>query len=204
MINNIVIFDHLSRCRVRGHLHLIFGDTEAAQHHSQQEPLLFHCSPKLFSNIGYDFSDHTKPSIFSHYTRMHLGKSFWRYIVSEQCITLRFHISYSVSQFLDRSSNLKAGCKKNAFYIIAFDAIYVSCIHDSSSNFFHPRLVMTCTIVCSLPPEPAYTRDLVLVLLVIQHYLSLAIRNMPTPLYPGSRMRYIIVLATPLISSSFN
>ena len=43
--------------------------------------------------------------------------------------------SCSVSQFLDGSSNLKAGCKKDAVYD-AFDAIYMSCIHNRSSNFF--------------------------------------------------------------------
>ena len=37
----------------------------------------------------------------------------------------------------------------------ALDTIYVSYIHNSNSTFYvlkilHPRLVMTCTIVCSL------------------------------------------------------
>ena len=41
----------------------------------------------------------------------------------------------NVSQFLDGPSNLKAGCKENAFYD-ALDAIYVSCIHNSNSNFY--------------------------------------------------------------------
>lgn len=45
-----------------------------------------------------------------------------------------FMYSYSVSQFLDESSNLRAGCKKDAIHD-AFDAIYVSCIHNSSHNF---------------------------------------------------------------------
>ena len=68
-----------------------------------------------------------------------------------------FMYSYSVSQFLDESSNLRAGCKKDAIHD-AFDAIYKSCIHNSSRNFlcnfFHPRPVMVA-IVCSLPLEPA-------------------------------------------------
>ena len=76
-------------------------------------------------------------------------------VVSGQCIiciTLR-----SVSQFLDESSNLRTGCKKDTIHD-AFDAIYVSCIHNSSykflCNFFHSRPVMVA-IIRSLPPEPA-------------------------------------------------
>ena len=47
--------------------------------------------------------------------------------------------------FLDESSNLKAGCKKDVVHD-AFDAIYVSCIDNCSRyflcNFFHLRPVM--------------------------------------------------------------
>ena len=63
-----------------------------------------------------------------------------------------------ISQFLDESSNLKAGCKKDVVYD-AFDAIYVSYIDNRRSGdflciFFHLRPVMVDT-VRSLPPEPA-------------------------------------------------
>ena len=44
-------------------------------------------------------------------------------------------IRYSVSQFLDGSSKLRAGCKKDVAHD-AFDSIYVSCIHNSSRNFY--------------------------------------------------------------------
>ena len=68
-----------------------------------------------------------------------------------------FMNSYSVSQFLDESSNIRAGCKKDAIHDV-FDTIHMSCIHNSRCNFlcnfFHPRSVMVA-IVCSLPPEPA-------------------------------------------------
>ena len=46
-----------------------------------------------------------------------------------------FMYSYSASQFLDESSNLRAGCKKDAIHD-AFDTIHVSCIHNSSRNFY--------------------------------------------------------------------
>ena len=39
-----------------------------------------------------------------------------------------------ISQFLDESSNLKAGCKKDVVHD-AFDAIYVSCIDNHSCDF---------------------------------------------------------------------
>ena len=65
---------------------------------------------------------------------------------------------YYISQFLDESSNLKAGCKKDVVHD-AFDAIYVSYIDNRSCDFlciffFHLRPVMVDT-VRSLPPEPA-------------------------------------------------
>ena len=50
--------------------------------------------------------------------------------------------SCSVSQFLDGSSNLKAGCKKDAVHD-AFDAIYMSCIHNRSSDFLCNFFVIT-------------------------------------------------------------
>ena len=70
--------------------------------------------------------------------KISINRIFWKEpleVVSgqcEHCIILRIHI---VSQFLDESSNLKAGCKENTFYD-ALDAIYVSCIHNSNSKFF--------------------------------------------------------------------
>ena len=111
MINSIVIFHHLSQCRVRGRncISFLVGciHTEAAQHHSQHFPLLFHCSPNY-------------KAVFQYWLRFlgpHRG------------------LSYSVSQFLDGSSNFKAGCKK-AFYIIVPFTCHVL-MHDSS-NFFPP------------------------------------------------------------------
>ena len=60
-----------------------------------------------------------------------------------------------ISQFLDESSNLKAGCKKDVVHD-AFDAIYVSYIDNRSRDFF---LFYLCPVmvdtVRSLPPEPA-------------------------------------------------
>ena len=65
-----------------------------------------------------------------------------------------FMYSCFVSQLLDESSNLKAGCKKDVIHD-AFDAIYVSYIHNRSAILsFHLRPVMV-DIVHSLPPEPA-------------------------------------------------
>ena len=68
-----------------------------------------------------------------------------------------FMYSCFISQFLDESSNLKAGYKKDVVHD-AFDAIYVSCIHNRSHDFFmyffHLCLVMV-NIVHSLPPEQA-------------------------------------------------
>ena len=82
-------------------------------------------------------------------------------LVSGQCILLHYFMySCFISQFLDESSNLKAGCKKD-FVHDAFDAIYVSCVDNRSRdflcNFFHLRPVMV-DIVRSLPPEPAVLR----------------------------------------------
>ena len=45
------------------------------------------------------------------------------------------HYSCIISQFLDESSNLKAGCKKDVVHD-AFDAIYVSYIDNRSRDFF--------------------------------------------------------------------
>ena len=55
------------------------------------------------------------------YARIFFGKEPLEVVSgqSEYCI---LH-SYSVSQFLDESSNLKAGCKENAFFYDALDAI---------------------------------------------------------------------------------
>ena len=68
-----------------------------------------------------------------------------------------FMYSLIISQFLDESSNLKAGCKKDVVRD-AFDAIYVSYIDNRSRDFlcifFHLCPVMVDT-VRSLPPEPA-------------------------------------------------
>ena len=69
------------------------------------------------------------------------------------------HLPYVciVLQFLDKSSNLKAGCKKDAIYD-AFDTIYVSYSHISRRNilcnFFQSCPVIYAT-VRSLPPESA-------------------------------------------------
>ena len=69
-----------------------------------------------------------------------------------------FMYSCIISQFLDESSNLKAGCKKDVVHD-AYDAIYVSYYIDNRSHdflciFFHLRPVMVET-VRSLPPKPA-------------------------------------------------
>ena len=46
-----------------------------------------------------------------------------------------FMYSCIISQFLDKSSNLKAGCKKDVVHD-AFDTIYVSYIDNHSRNFY--------------------------------------------------------------------
>ena len=96
-----------------------------------------------------------------NYTKMHgvsirnfLEESFWRKF-QNNVFTLHIHNNILFQNFRWYGSSI---CKQDARRmpsIIAFDTIYMSCIHDSSSNFFHPRPVMTCTIVRSLPPEPA-------------------------------------------------
>ena len=68
----------------------------------------------------------------------------------------RLYDSCIISQFLDESSNLKTGCKKDVVHD-TFDAIYVSHIDNHSRDFlcifFHLRPVVVDT-VRSLPPEP--------------------------------------------------
>ena len=69
-----------------------------------------------------------------------------------------FMYSCLISQFLDESSNLKAGCKKDVVHD-AFGTIYVSYIDNRSRDFyvfFHLRPVMVMVdTVRSLPPKPA-------------------------------------------------
>ena len=65
----------------------------------------------------------------------------------------RLYDSCIISQFLDESSNLKTGCKKDVVHD-TFDAIYVSHIDNRSRDFLcHLRPVVLDT-VRSLPPEP--------------------------------------------------
>ena len=68
--------------------------------------------------------------------------------------------SYFVLQFLDGSSNPKAGCKKDAFHD-AFDTIYVPYIHISNRNILC-NFFLSCPIMVDfvrpLPPEPAVLR----------------------------------------------
>ena len=76
------------------------------------------------------------------YTRMHgnLERFFWNFLSIYQfflktgfrAVSGQSYIAIC-SQFLDRSSNLKAGCKKDAIYD-AFDTIYVSYSHISGRN----------------------------------------------------------------------
>ena len=98
------------------------------------------------------------------YTRMHgefgeffleffdLKISIYRFFFSGNRFQRQFldsrHLPY-VLQFLDKSSNLKAGCKKDAIYD-AFDTIYVSYSHISRRNilcnFFQSCPVIYATV----------------------------------------------------------
>ena len=108
MINSIVTFHYLSRCRVRGHLHLIFGGVQP--HRSYTAPLLTFaafvslqsksCFPILATRISQATPSHQYFLIIQEYMEYFFRKELLE-VVSEQCITLCIHISYSVSQFLD-------------------------------------------------------------------------------------------------------
>ena len=99
----------------------------------------------MVTKIFHDFQSTLGVKIFSiwnMYTRMHgeFGEFFLEFFDLKISIYRFFsgnrfqrqfldsrHLPYVciVLQFLDRSSNLKAGCKKDAIYD-AFDTIYVS------------------------------------------------------------------------------
>ena len=55
--------------------------------------------------------------------------------------------SYSISQCLDGSSNLKAGCMENASMMH-----YVSCIHNRNSTFYELKILYP-RLVASLEPR---------------------------------------------------
>ena len=107
MINSIVIFHHLSQCRVRGRncISFLVGciHTEAAQHHSQHFPLLFHCSPKAVFQYWLRFlGPHQAINVFSIFKNawsIFLGKSFCRQFPSDYRITLHIHHSKSIISF---------------------------------------------------------------------------------------------------------
>ena len=105
-INSIVIIHHLSQCRVRGHLHLIFGGVHP--HRSCTAPLstfalLFLCSPKAVFQYWLRFlRSHQAINVFS------IFKNAWSIfffrkellqVVSEQCMTLHIHHSKSIISF---------------------------------------------------------------------------------------------------------
>ena len=76
----------------------------------------------------------------------------------------RYKYSYSASQFLDESSNLKARCKENAF-CDALDAIYMSCIHNSNSNFVYIFSSLSCDDMHH--SKGSFDRSLVLLILLV-------------------------------------
>ena len=112
------------------------------------------CILECMENVQIIFQNFL--TICKHKPDFFFVKRFQRQFLDNACIALLYVF---VSQCLDESSNLKAGCKKD----VVHDAIYMSCIHNRSHDFFHLRPVMvrhcllstsrTSSTLCTCPAQ---------------------------------------------------